>query len=385
MAQFNSAKAQMTDIIIYSDYDGTLTQRAGNDTVFSPFYQSLLEGYKPGVQQDYKTSPLKSEQEVKQLFIEKFGPYDKYFDYSKPDANMLITPEAVTFLHQVLENDNIHVRIVTKNRKDYIQAMLHYQGFTSEEIFKLEIFDSGLKFQSVNQDLLTQLWPKEQSEVFVLDDSKADLEQMLFAVKWYGFQAEQIHQYNLMPGQFAWLDYLNTIQNSLSSAQGSTAQTTATPALSEENAPDPIAEERIPTLPVPEQSSTLSTLSYSTMGFSLGFVIGALLVGTGIFAPVGTGVLGALTLGLTIATLTGALSGAVGHSLSQTASVSVVEPNTPPVTSSFSHHAALQQSNAAAQAPVLPVEHYESPLAKPERISETDEQLSPPLRLRTSG
>ncbi|KTD57731.1 hypothetical protein [Legionella shakespearei] len=283
----------MTGIMFYSDFDGTLTQRAGNNTVFSPFYQSLLEGYKPGIPQHYKISPLKSATEVQQLFTAKFGVYDTNFDHKQTDVDMLITPEAVAFLHQVLKNDKIHVRIVTKNRKDYIQAMMHYQGFTAEEIFKLEILDSGFKFQSVNQDLRTQLWTKEMDQVYVLDDSKEDLDQMLLAIQMYGFQAEQIHQYNLNPGQFAWLDYLRTIQNNFPAAEDSVSETT-------------------PSSPV------------------------------------------------------------VAH-------------NAPPVTSSFAHHAALQQSTEAAQAPALPVQHFESPLAKPEGTSDADELLIQPLNIRTSG
>lgn len=373
----------MTGIIIYSDFDGTLTQRAGQDTIISAFYQSLLEGYKPGVEQFYREPPLKSEAEVQQLFTAKFGKYDTDFDHQQADADLLICPEAVTLLHEVLKNDQIRVRIVTKNRKDYIQAMLQYQGFTPEEMFKLEIFDSGLKFQAVTQDLFTQPKAEAINSVYVLDDSTADLNQMLLAVRMCGFKPEQIHQHNLKPGQFAWLDYLRAIQSSLSTAEDSVSETTATPALAvEDDAPELLTEQSIPALPTTKQSNTFKTIGYNgAIGAAIGFVISAILVGTGVFAPIGTGILGAIALGLTIATIIGVLSWRTSKTVAQT---TIPPIDDPAATSSFDHHEALKQSAGTAKTVAPPVQHFASPLAAPaEIVSESDALLDKPLSIRS--
>lgn len=49
----------MPKVIIFTDFDGTVTGKSGNETVFTEFYQSLLQGYKKDVEQDYKNTPMK--------------------------------------------------------------------------------------------------------------------------------------------------------------------------------------------------------------------------------------------------------------------------------------------------------------------------------------
>jgi 2-hydroxy-3-keto-5-methylthiopentenyl-1-phosphate phosphatase len=199
----------MPKIIIFTDFDGTLSGREGGKTVFGLFYQSLLNGDVPGVCQDYRKTPLKDSNTVQNLFEVKFGPYSKEFNYDQPDADLLLSSEAVEFLHNMLNNDDVSVQIITRNRQDYIRALLTYQGFNPEELNKLGIFDS------VRKDMAVQGFLSKQTEtistVYVLDDSSTDYNFMVNAVTSFGFTGDQIKKYHKMPGCFEWGTYQKDI------------------------------------------------------------------------------------------------------------------------------------------------------------------------------
>lgn len=199
----------MTHIVIYTDFDGTLTGKVGSATVFSPFYQSLLAGYS-GKVQDYKQTPMKPNEELQQLFVEKFGLFKDGFDYSQNDTEMLMSADAVLFLHELLKNDQVTINIITKNRADYITALLKYQGFSEEEINKISIQDSGYKFDAVSQSLHSL--KERASYLYILDDDKSnDYPAMYRAAQMNSYHADHIRGYNELPGQFNWSVYQNDI------------------------------------------------------------------------------------------------------------------------------------------------------------------------------
>ncbi|WED43867.1 hypothetical protein [Legionella cardiaca] len=198
----------MPNIIIYTDFDGTITAKPGNELVFTPFYQSLLEGYEEGkIQKNYKTTPLKSSSEIQDLFVKKFGEYDGESNYLREDAEYLMTPEAVSFFHKVLSNPDIKVNIVTRNRSGYIKELFAYHKFTAEEISRLEIHDKTGKYDAVSSDS----HPEGISHFYVFDDSSEDYGAMYYALTNRGYQQEQIYGRNEAPGQFKWGEYLNHI------------------------------------------------------------------------------------------------------------------------------------------------------------------------------
>ncbi|MCL5272524.1 MAG: hypothetical protein M1486_04325, partial [Gammaproteobacteria bacterium] len=203
----------MTHIVIYTDFDGTLTGKVGSATVFSPFYQSLLAGYS-GKIQDYKQTPMKPGEEIQQLFVEQFGLFKDGFDYSQNDTEMLMSADAVLFLHELLKNDQVTINIITKNRADYITALLKYQGFSEEEINKISIQDSGYKFDAVSQSLHSL---KERAScLYILDDDKSnDYPAMYRAAQMNSYPADHIRGYNELPGQFNWSVYQNDIMTLL--------------------------------------------------------------------------------------------------------------------------------------------------------------------------
>lgn len=205
----------MTDVVIYLDFDGTLTGRPGNDTVFKEFYQSLLEGYEEGKIQDYEKPLMKNPQEIQVLFEKKFGRYSPDMAPSIKDFDLLMGTEAVHFLQQVLANSDIRVTIVSRNRENYIKAMFAYQGFSEEEISKIKIYELADKSHSVRDDL-EDMAIQENRHIYIFDDNCKDCERMVKATRWCGYLDNQIHQYNLEPGNFKWNNYLNDMLGKLS-------------------------------------------------------------------------------------------------------------------------------------------------------------------------
>ena len=201
---------KMTKILIYTDFDGTVTKREGSKTVFSRFYQSLLEGcVKGSIQKNYKEPKMQDSETVQSLFEAKFGKYDENFDYAQRDANLLMSSEAVAFFHGALSNDNVAINIITKNRADYIKELLKYHGFSQNEIAKINIMDSGLKNDDVSSSLEYQ--EEKASHLYILDDSTADYNEMMLAARSNGYQEHQIHGDNKAPGEFEWPRYLSEI------------------------------------------------------------------------------------------------------------------------------------------------------------------------------
>ena len=199
----------MTRVRIYSDFDGTISNRAGSKAVFTEFYQSLLQGYTKGVTQDYKNTPMKNPQEVHSLLTAKFGAYDQHFNHSQEDVDFLISPEALRFFHELLKNDQVSIIIVTKNRTEYIKALFKFQGFSDEELNKLSIFSSGFKFEDIDSHCKMQTEKPER--VYLFEDSAEDFSLMMNAVKANGFKEEEIRGYHKKPGYFSWLEYLKDI------------------------------------------------------------------------------------------------------------------------------------------------------------------------------
>ncbi|HAU1321867.1 TPA: HAD family hydrolase [Legionella pneumophila] len=322
----------MPKVIIFTDFDGTVTGRSGNETVFTEFYQSLLQGYKKDVEQDYKSTPMKDPIEVQALFEAKFGKYNENFDHSQQDADFLMRPEAVAFFHEVLKNDDVTVNIVTKNRVEYIQAVFKYQGFSDEEIRKLTTLESGYKFNDVNSQLNNQT--EKANRIYVLDDSPTDYAAMLHAVKSNGYNDEEIRGYRKNPGEFEWSQYLEDVRKVFppkvnlfeevklpDEQEDELSIDKETPVLPQEDNLS-LREETTPILSNQPVSSfdyrTLKIMgTFAGIGFGFGFALGVTLVATGVFAPSGVGLLGALTLGAISGTGTAALSSAIGFAVAK--------------------------------------------------------------------
>ncbi|WP_131781644.1 hypothetical protein [Legionella gresilensis] len=216
----------MPKVIIFADFDGTVTGRAGggiNGAVFSDFYRKLLNS-DPN-KYDYKNDPMKSQEDVQKAFEVKFGKYSKDINYNMPDADLLMTATAVEFFREMLKLDNVEINIVTRNRWDYIVNVFKYHGFTEQEIGKIRILDSYTKDYEVAMCL-----KKGGHKVFILDDSENDLKKMIEGTQKVGYSEEDVSydvEYDKnkaysaekpiqaiqhQPGQFTWDIYEQEIK-----------------------------------------------------------------------------------------------------------------------------------------------------------------------------
>lgn len=371
----------MTKVLIYTDFDGTITGRVGFDTVSSDFYQSLLQNYKKGAEQNYKTTPLKDENELQNLFETHFGTYKDGFNYEQEDADILMTAEAVTFFKNVLNNPDISVNIFTKNRSDYIKSLFKYHGFSQEEISQLQFDESGGKGYALHMSLMRpeNIHP---THIYILDDSKSDYIDMTLIAEdaLFKFHPDQIKKYNNPVGQFEWGKYqkdieaifthpveykpytpiplINIEEGSASNSDGyedyipiggeiSCENTSNNGVILEENTPKddalstghddtplagsqfhPLMEQPVfpelkngPAKEVASVQTSGHTLKitglFFSIGFILGFIIGSVLTATGLFAPFGLSLYGALGLGGCFAGGLGLLTGSGSYGIAR--------------------------------------------------------------------
>lgn len=196
----------MSRIVIYCDFDGTLTQRTGSDTVFTQFYQSMFVGYMGVINNNYLTPSFITADEMQLKFEEKFGKYIMPLTCSAEDCKFLVSLDALEFLKTVIKSHQISFFIVTKNRPEYIKAMLRYQGFTPHEISRINFKSSMNKYHDVRNDHTAGDY------FFIFDDDKKDLDAMHIAVK------EKINESRInvfhakTPGNVDWPQHLNAIQ-----------------------------------------------------------------------------------------------------------------------------------------------------------------------------
>ncbi|HDV5711165.1 TPA: Dot/Icm T4SS effector phosphotyrosine phosphatase Ceg4 [Legionella pneumophila] len=373
----------MPKVIIFTDFDGTVTGRSGNETVFTEFYQSLLQGYKKDVEQDYKNTPMKDPIEAQALFEAKYGKYNENFDHDQQDVDFLMSPEAVAFFHEVLKNDDVTVNIVTKNRAEYIKAVFKYQGFSDEEIEKLTILESGYKFNDVNSRLNH---PTERANrVYILDDSPTDYAEMLRAVKGKGYNEEEIRGYHKNPGEFEWSQYLEDVREMFPPKENSPEEVQLpyeqgdevsigeeTPVLLQEDNLSRREETATVISNQPVPSSDFRTLkimgAFAGIGFGFGFALGVTLVATGVFAPSGVGLLGALTLGAISGTGAAALSSAIGFAVAKGTEITSepVSKEAVPAVKQSSHEAmrGLGGSQLLSTNNIRPVDQFPSVLSR---------------------
>lgn len=334
-------------VIIFSDFDGTITNRRGGNLVFTPFFQSLLLGYEKGkTNLNYKRAPILSEEGIVATFREKFGTYGLDFDISKKigdeesynDIDILMSKETLESFHALLKNPHVSIRIITKNRIEYTKALFKYQGFSDTEINRLQIIDDihVSKGDEVKKQL--QAIDPKADFVYVLDDDQNDCESMFQGVKASSYNDEQIKRHQEYPGQFNWKNYLQEINEITSwyevitsttepQIPSSEAQTTpeqtnpgtavginnttteittpqTTPTLADRETVEknqtqnPEVMTSIKEKPAIDENRTSKIVGiFATVGFVIGFAVGVACVFSGGLAPFGVGILGALGFG----------------------------------------------------------------------------------------
>lgn len=193
----------MALILLFTDFDGTITKLPGSQVVFGSFYRSLL--IDPPEKQ-YKNVSMKNENVVQQLFKEQFDTNDS----GQPppgDRGVLMTDEAIAFFRYALNNDEIKVHIISRNRDDYIRALFSYHGFSPAEISRLAINCKDNKQRAVSAYIANM---QDMSKIYVLDDDEKDYQLMMQAVQ--HLDSDKIAGVHEAPGTFKWQAYLQQIE-----------------------------------------------------------------------------------------------------------------------------------------------------------------------------
>lgn len=188
----------MPKIIILTDFDGTMTGMEGLTTTETRFYQSLLNGYVEGKIQPYYQPTFKEPDEVQSLFENEFD---------KIDANkaLLLPPDAITFFCQALSNPDVTIHIITKNRIEYVEALLTFHGFSPEEIARFNIKAQVYKGPTANHIIQSALPDK----VLIFDDNEDDCQAMMRgAIKAYSENNRSADA----AGCFDWKQHLKSLE-----------------------------------------------------------------------------------------------------------------------------------------------------------------------------
>jgi hypothetical protein len=338
-------------VLVFSDFDGTITGRAGKRLVFSSFYQSLLIGYKEGeINWNYKDSPILPESQLLTQFTKKFGPYDTNFDYSKEDSDILISKSAVKFFHQVLKNSRVKITVITKNRIEYTNTLFKYQGFNEEEIQNLHIVDKYMYSKGFEVGMQLADLPEKASWVYVLDDDEDDFTSMCEGVGNSGYIEKQIRKYNLNPGTFDWgtylvdIEYLTSLQErsddlqiessvsspssvsgekervvrSISSYDSGSSSEIENDSSSNGSFSDLQVEHNLPSETGYKNNRIIQFVSiFAAVAFGFGFALGIASVASGVFAPFGLTLLGALGLGLATGSGLALISAIIGYDIAK--------------------------------------------------------------------
>ncbi|KTD76608.1 sulfite exporter TauE/SafE family protein [Legionella waltersii] len=343
-------------VVVFSDFDGTITGRAGKKLVFTPFYQSLLIGYKDGeINWEYKDTPMISEEQLLARFTEKFGPYNPHIVYSKVDCDILISNSAVEFFHRVLKNPHVKVSVITKNRIEYTNALFKYQGFNEEEIKNLHIIDKYLYNKGFEVQSQLSALPEKADWIYILDDDEVDFASMCEGAQNSGYLDQQIRKYNLSPGAFDWATYLVDIEHLTSLKKHSENPQTESNASSttsvsgeegrvvrrisscdsetssegessrNESLPNPMKDEpnlSAETVVKKNQPPKLKGL-FAMLSFVFGFALGIASVASGVFAPFGLSFLGALGLGLATGSGFAVVSAQIGYDIANSSEADI--------------------------------------------------------------
>lgn len=197
--------SQEPHIILYLDFDGTLTHTPGNQLVYTPLYQALVFPNK------YPHFIATTDRALEHIVhrMERTSRED--------EDTFAMTEEAIDFFRGILtlkrNGHAIDINIISRNCKTYIQAVLLHGGVLMNELPNINIYDvnngGGRKDIAVFQIGKTS----GATHVLISDDDEGDCNKMTNAVMSLYGNAVVIDSVNKKPGDFDWKQQLNRLQN----------------------------------------------------------------------------------------------------------------------------------------------------------------------------
>lgn len=188
--------------LIFTGFDFVLTKRSYFNTVTSDFYRSLHIGEPQDlfinnwVMKDFDT--------VCQLF-------KTHFDGKMNDQDMLLNPQAQDFLRHALSNKEVKISLLTSHSPSYIEALLTYQGFSSEDFGKLTILKSH---RAINKAIASEKYDEKNTLYFfgtspeaIIHTGRGSAGKMCFSDDVY-YPLTQCHQVEVRAdGEFNWTEH----------------------------------------------------------------------------------------------------------------------------------------------------------------------------------
>ncbi len=206
-------------LIVCSDFDGTMTRCKGERRVNSDFAKTLFN-QGPSL---FEPVPIKGDEELQRLLNAHFGPYTDKFDWWKPDTELLIDPQALSFLGEFLLNEGVKLFIITRSDPQYVKALLRYQGFTAFD--KIQILTTQNKQECVKQHLPHN---DGQHHVMIIEDHTRECQAMITAAEGNGYSREYMTVYCFSEGTHQWSEYQTAVYSILSGQSVATTASYAT-------------------------------------------------------------------------------------------------------------------------------------------------------------
>ena len=181
---------------LYLDFDGTCTASAGADTVRNPVYQSLHSEVR------YDEAEFKSQPIMRAIL-------------AKPtNTNLRLKPDVAEYLPMALSR-NADIVIVSRNRREYIEAILSVGGLTDDEIEKIKIYDirdirSNYNSKGIVIANHEDLREKPANITVICDDDLNGLYSMEYAVKAVAGDKTNLLSYKGNPGE---IDFIQIRQD----------------------------------------------------------------------------------------------------------------------------------------------------------------------------
>jgi len=191
------------EVIVCTNFAGTITQLPSEKLLENPFYQSLYIG------NDCRSGDL--EPNTVKLLKKKFGDPP---DYNIQDSGLLMRKDAIQFFQEALSEKTVQIHIITDIPVKYVQALFEFHHFDREEISRLKIHSPTEEKNkgAIVSEVLKNPQAKNPT-LFILDNNEDDFKLMTVAAQ--GAKKSNppnCHFHNI---NFQWNDYLKKMRSHL--------------------------------------------------------------------------------------------------------------------------------------------------------------------------
>jgi 2-hydroxy-3-keto-5-methylthiopentenyl-1-phosphate phosphatase len=213
--EINNQPNKIKKVVIFTDFDGTITRKPGKELFFTEEYKNLynIKGNDNYPDKDSYISP--------NLFFNN-NTKTEYFKAIVRDKTKDISEQAKNFLQWAVKREsNVDVVIISNNRIDYIKLMLEKNGIIDN--YTILAFNKKGKGNAIsnyiNRKDSDNIFNQQYPSIIILDDNNIDFEDMKKAVDSYNIgniiKSNIIYAENKKPEEYpvVWATLQNKIEN----------------------------------------------------------------------------------------------------------------------------------------------------------------------------